>query len=88
MSEKLKAKHAEMNRNPRIEYGKVELAADEFAPENTKVRLSMWIDGDILQAVKASAKTDVAESLPPSACTREFNSRGELSGSFGRRLSS
>jgi uncharacterized protein (DUF4415 family) len=44
-------------KNKRIAYGEVELAADEFEPKNVKVRVTMMVDGDVLQAFKAAAKT-------------------------------
>lgn len=51
------SKRTEPTKNPKITFGNVDLEPDEFAPEHTKVRLSMWIDGDLLQAIKARARS-------------------------------
>ena len=37
--------------------GKVsKIPQDEFAPKNVKIRISMFVDGDVLEAAKKSAK--------------------------------
>lgn len=40
-----------------IKPGKYNLEKDEFAPRNTKVRITTFIDGDILESLKDLAKT-------------------------------
>jgi predicted DNA binding CopG/RHH family protein len=45
----------------KITYGKVELDADEFAPENCKFRVTMFIPMDVLDEIRKRAK---AKSLP------------------------
>lgn len=42
--------------NKNIQYGDVELPADEFEPRNVKVRVTTLIDEDVLLALKAIAK--------------------------------
>lgn len=50
-----KKRRKEMDENPEIKPGTVELDADEFAPEHTKVRITMWLDGDVLAEVRRRA---------------------------------
>jgi hypothetical protein len=40
----------------KIEYGSVHIPAEDFLPQNTKIRISMWIAGDVLDAYKAAAE--------------------------------
>jgi len=41
--------------NPKIKYGNVNLTAEDLEPKNVKVRISMWMAGDVLDAYKAKA---------------------------------
>lgn len=41
--------------NPKIEYGSVHLNEEDFEPKNLKIRISMWISGDVLDEYKAAA---------------------------------
>lgn len=51
------AKKAKMsNKKKDIVFGHVELDADEFDPKYSKVRITTFIDLDILEALKAIAK--------------------------------
>lgn len=38
-----------------IEYGTIDLPKDEFDPKYTKISVSVVLDGDVLDAVKAAA---------------------------------
>ena len=44
-----------------IKYGKVELAPDEFDPKYAKFRMTMWINQELLNKLKAEAE---GEGLP------------------------
>lgn len=39
----------------KIVYGNVSIAPDEFHPRNVKMRVTMFVDGDIIDAFKAAA---------------------------------
>jgi uncharacterized protein (DUF4415 family) len=42
----------------KIKYGKVHIPAEEFHPSKEKVKISMWVDGDVLDAFKLSASKE------------------------------
>lgn len=42
----------------KMNYGKVEVDADVFAPENVKIRISTMIDGDVVFALRDRAKKE------------------------------
>lgn len=46
-----------MTKNKNIEYGSVELDQDEFDEKHTKVRITTFLDYDILQKLKKDAKS-------------------------------
>lgn len=41
--------------NDKIEYGEVEIPHEEFEPKNCKVRITIMIDGDLLDTYKTEA---------------------------------
>jgi uncharacterized protein (DUF4415 family) len=42
-------------RKAKIEYGTVEIPEEAFLPRNVKVRVTMMVDGDIVQAFREAA---------------------------------
>lgn len=57
---KTKKKTKKKGKKPqtKVSYGKVELDDDEFAPEHTKIRVTTFIDHDVLQELKKTAKKE------------------------------
>lgn len=47
-----------MKKNKNIEYGNVELDSDEFDAKQTKVRITTFVDFDILERLKSEAKRE------------------------------
>lgn len=44
----------------KIEYGEVDLGPEYKDPANAKVKITIWLDGDVLEAVKKRSKTSHA----------------------------
>jgi uncharacterized protein (DUF4415 family) len=44
------------NKKKKIQYGKVEIPPGEFEPKNLKIRVTMMVDGDVLDAYRAAAQ--------------------------------
>ena len=55
-TEKMKNKRAEMDKNPRVEIGSVELDGDDF--DHGKFRVTMWMDLDVLDVIRKYARED------------------------------
>jgi uncharacterized protein (DUF4415 family) len=53
-----------MDRRPRIESGTVALGGDEFSPKYAKFRVTMWMDVDLLDAVRKRAAADGMKYQP------------------------
>lgn len=47
-----------MKKNKNVEYGNVELDADEFDSKQTKVRITTFVDLDVLEKLKSEAKAE------------------------------
>ena len=54
----MKAKRKELDRNPRIEEGTVDIADDEFDPKYAKFRMTMWIDLDVIEKKRSLAEAE------------------------------
>ena len=53
-----------MEKNPKIQYGNVELSENEFDPRHGKFRVTMWMDLDLIDEVRKRAAQDGMKYQP------------------------
>lgn len=72
-------------RRRKVEYGTVDIPDEAFAPENVRVRISIMIPGDVLDAVRKMAAADgIKYQTLINKLLRDAVSAGSLADRVGR----